>query len=168
MRQVDRLPCDHFLFGMVTCHSLTIMGGELKGDPLDLKMFESTRWQLEEANVADDTKYDLLFPTTVKPPKDASKLFSFRLRYTFLYSKMIFLYFLVEFNISDSENDDGTLNSMDIGIVREFTFTSSLQRMSVVTRKLMDKNFNVYCKGSPEMILTLCKPVSISYMVKIM
>lgn len=49
---------------------------------------------------------------------------------------------------------------MDIGIVREFSFTSSLQRMSVVTRKLMDKNFNVYCKGSPEMIQTLCKPVS--------
>lgn len=50
------------------------MNGEMKGDPLDLKMFESTGWQLEEANVADDTKYDLLFPTTVKPPKDASKL----------------------------------------------------------------------------------------------
>lgn len=74
MRQVDRLPYDHFLFGMVTCHSITIMSGELKGDPLDLKMFESTGWQLEEANVSDDTKYDLLFPTTVKPPKDASKL----------------------------------------------------------------------------------------------
>lgn len=50
-------------------------------------------------------------------------------------------------------------NDMDIGIVREFSFTSSLQRMAVVTRKLMDKNFNVYCKGSPEMIQTLCKPV---------
>lgn len=66
----------------------------------------------------------------------------------------------IEFNVSDSENDDGTINSMDIGIVREFSFTSSLQRMSVVTRKLTDKHFNVYCKGSPEMILTLCKPVS--------
>ncbi|KAJ6641943.1 putative cation-transporting ATPase W08D2.5, partial [Pseudolycoriella hygida] len=133
LREVDRLPYDHFLFGMVTCHSITIMNGELKGDPLDLKMFESTGWLLEEANVSDDTKYDLLFPTTVKPPKDA------------------------KFTVNNSENDDGTINSMDIGIVREFAFTSSLQRMSVVTRKLMDKNFNVYCKGSPEMILTLCK-----------
>lgn len=68
-----------------------------------------------------------------------------------------------EFTVSDSENDDGTMSSMDIGIVREFTFTSSLQRMAVVTRKLMDKNFNVYCKGSPEMILTLCRPVSTSF-----
>ncbi|KAG4079737.1 hypothetical protein HA402_014868 [Bradysia odoriphaga] len=142
MRQVDRLPYDHFLFGMVTCHSITIMNGEMKGDPLDLKMFESTGWQLEEANVSDDTKYDLLFPTTVKPPKDAGKFNQF-------------------FTVTEGDNYDGTLNSMDIGIVREFTFTSSLQRMSVITRKLMDKNFNVYCKGSPEMILTLCKPETI-------
>lgn len=71
LRQVDRLPNDHFLFGMVTCHSITIMNGELKGDPLDLKMFESTGWILEEANVADDTKYDLLFPTIVRPPRDS-------------------------------------------------------------------------------------------------
>lgn len=60
-------------------------------------------------------------------------------------------------NRSSSNSELG--NDMDIGIVREFSFTSSLQRMSVITRKLMDNHFNVYCKGSPEMILTLCKSV---------
>lgn len=69
LRQVERLPSDHLLYGMVTCHSITIMSGEMKGDPLDLKMFESTGWMLEEANVSDATKYDLLFPTIVRPPK---------------------------------------------------------------------------------------------------
>lgn len=68
LREVERLPNDHLLYGMATCHSITIMNGELKGDPLDLKMFESTNWILEEANISDDTKYDLLFPTTVRPP----------------------------------------------------------------------------------------------------
>ena len=29
---------------MATCHSLTIIEGELSGDPLDLKMFNSTNW----------------------------------------------------------------------------------------------------------------------------
>lgn len=36
---------------MATCHSLTIIDGELSGDPLDLKMFESTGWILEEPTV---------------------------------------------------------------------------------------------------------------------
>ena len=32
------------LAAMATCHSLTVIDGELTGDPLDLKMFESTDW----------------------------------------------------------------------------------------------------------------------------
>lgn len=72
LRDVERLPNDHLLYGMATCHSITIMNDELKGDPLDLKMFESTNWILEEANISDDTKYDLLFPTIVRPPKRLS------------------------------------------------------------------------------------------------
>lgn len=67
-------------------------------------------------------------------------------------------------NVQNKSSSSSELNGdMDIGIVREFSFTSSLQRMSVITRKLMDKHFNVYCKGSPEMILTLCKPVSTAF-----
>lgn len=53
---------------MVTCHSITQMDGALRGDPLDLKMFESTGWTLQEPeDVPDGHKYDLLFPTIVKP-----------------------------------------------------------------------------------------------------
>uniref|UniRef100_A0A336KNR9 CSON011784 protein n=1 Tax=Culicoides sonorensis TaxID=179676 RepID=A0A336KNR9_CULSO len=33
--------------------------------------------------------------------------------------------------------------------------------MSVITRRLCDQHFNVYCKGSPEMISTLCRPETI-------
>lgn len=135
LRQVDRLPSENLLFGMVTCHSITVMNGEMKGDPLDLKMFESTGWILEEANVSDDTKYDLLFPTIVRPPIRLSQI---------------------------DMNMEGNV-SLEIGIVREFSFTSSLQRMSVITRAITDTHFNVYCKGSPEMILTLCKPVSFEH-----
>lgn len=29
---------------LATCHSLTIIQGVLSGDPLDLKMFEATKW----------------------------------------------------------------------------------------------------------------------------
>lgn len=144
LKQIERLQFDHLLFGMVTCHSITLMKGEMKGDPLDLKMFESTGWKLEEANVSDDTKYDLLFPTVVKPPSNTAKGSQNQL------------------STNPSEQQLDALEfSHDIGIVREFSFTSSLQRMAVITRKISDKHFNVYCKGSPEMIATLCRPETI-------
>ena len=44
----------------------------------------------------------------------------------------------------------------EIGIIRQFTFSSSLQRMSVITRKLGEDHFNIYTKGAPEMIASLC------------
>ncbi|XP_037925344.1 probable cation-transporting ATPase 13A3 isoform X2 [Hermetia illucens] len=141
LKDVQRLPEDHFLYGMVSCHSITIMNGELKGDPLDLKMFESTGWILEEANIAENNKYDLLTPTVLKPPK-LGKSDSDR-----------------SLNLNDSV--DQILISNDIGVVREFSFASNLQRMSVITRRIGDDHFNVYCKGSPEMIQTLCRPESI-------
>ncbi|XP_019524963.3 polyamine-transporting ATPase 13A3-like [Aedes albopictus] len=138
LTQINRLPMtEHLLGGMVTCHSITFVNGEMRGDPLDLKIFESTGWILEEANVSDETKYDLLFPTIVKPPRGGSK---------------------DDLNL---ELDVAYDNSNDIGIVREFSFTSALQRMSVITRKLSDNHFNVYVKGSPEMISSLCKADSI-------
>uniref|UniRef100_A0A182PWE6 Cation-transporting ATPase n=1 Tax=Anopheles epiroticus TaxID=199890 RepID=A0A182PWE6_9DIPT len=138
LKDIGRLPMsDHLLFGMVTCHSITFVNGEMRGDPLDLKIFESTGWILEEANVSDETKYDMLFPTIVKPPRGDSR---------------------DELNL---ELDVAYDNSNDIGIVREFSFTSALQRMSVVTRKVSDNHFNVYVKGSPEMISSLCRPESI-------
>ncbi|OWF41075.1 probable cation-transporting ATPase 13A3 [Mizuhopecten yessoensis] len=50
-----------------------------------------------------------------------------------------------------------------LGIVRQFTFTSNLQRMSVIVSesgKGKDK-LMVYCKGAPEMIISLSKPESV-------
>ena len=32
------------LQGMACCHSLTLIGGEVKGDPLDCRMFQATKW----------------------------------------------------------------------------------------------------------------------------
>ena len=35
---------DPLVAAMATCHSLTILEGEITGDPLDQKMFEATNW----------------------------------------------------------------------------------------------------------------------------
>lgn len=38
------------------------------GDPLELRMFESTGWELLEPGQDDTSKYEQMMPTTVKPP----------------------------------------------------------------------------------------------------
>lgn len=49
----------------------------------------------------------------------------------------------------------------EIGIVRQFPFSSALQRMSVVARTLGDKRMDAYMKGAPEVIASLCKPETV-------
>lgn len=41
-----------FLYALATCHSLKMVDGVTIGDPLDVKMFEFTRWALDEGAVA--------------------------------------------------------------------------------------------------------------------
>ena len=156
IKQIDRLPCDNFLFGMVTCHSITVMNGKMMGDPLDLKMFESTGWSLEDPQAEPN---GMLQTTIVRQPKQSkchqpeeggeNQTPHIKERQS---------------SVDDLLSDVGLLNGEhvnDHGIVREFPFTSNLQRMSVVTRRLCEKNFNVYCKGSPEMLQQLCVPSSL-------
>uniref|UniRef100_A0AAY5ET80 Cation-transporting P-type ATPase N-terminal domain-containing protein n=1 Tax=Electrophorus electricus TaxID=8005 RepID=A0AAY5ET80_ELEEL len=47
--------------------------------------------------------------------------------------------------------------SYEIGIVRQFPFSSALQRMSVVVRLLGEKRMDAYLKGAPEVVASLCK-----------
>uniref|UniRef100_A0A8P0SRX7 Cation-transporting ATPase n=1 Tax=Canis lupus familiaris TaxID=9615 RepID=A0A8P0SRX7_CANLF len=44
-----------------------------------------------------------------------------------------------------------------IAILRQFPFSSSLQRMSVVTQLAGEDHFHVYVKGAPEMLAKFCK-----------
>nr|CAD7201549.1 unnamed protein product [Timema douglasi] len=132
---IDKMIYDDIIFGMVTCHSLTIIDGKLSGDPLDLKMFHSTGWLLEEPEVNDNSKFEMIFPTIVRPPKTNEPS-----------------------SHSKEEEYFSDKPPLEIGIVRQFPFSSSLQRMSVISRRLGASHFHVYCKGSPETILSLSIP----------
>uniref|UniRef100_A0A8C9SXN0 Polyamine-transporting ATPase 13A3 n=1 Tax=Scleropages formosus TaxID=113540 RepID=A0A8C9SXN0_SCLFO len=121
-----------FVACMATCHSLTKIEGELSGDPLDLKMFEATGWILEEATEEETSLHDHIMPTVVRPPKQLLP------------------------------NDTAVLcclpqSSYEIGIVRQFPFSSALQRMTVVARLLGEKRMDAYLKGAPEVVTSLCR-----------
>lgn len=144
---------------LASCHSLTIIDGKIVGDPLDLQMFEATGWVLEEPDVDDENKFDLLAPTVVRPPK--SKRLSPFNENTYGSSD--------EYPSSSSSTEDDLDKicetnrrcKKDVGILRQFPFSSSLQRMTVVTRQFSGNQFIVYTKGAPEKIASLCNPNTI-------
>lgn len=45
----------------------------------------------------------------------------------------------------------------EIGLVQQYQFSSTLQRMSIVCRELGNSSFEVFVKGSPEMIISLSR-----------
>jgi cation-transporting ATPase 13A3/4/5 len=64
-----QLPSEQFLEAMATCHSLTIVNGTTIGDPLDVKMYESTQWLFDEKETQVD---DTLVAAILTPPKKDS------------------------------------------------------------------------------------------------
>uniref|UniRef100_A0A671Z3R9 Polyamine-transporting ATPase 13A3 n=1 Tax=Sparus aurata TaxID=8175 RepID=A0A671Z3R9_SPAAU len=128
----ENLVKSQFVACMATCHSLTKIEGQLSGDPLDLKMFEATGWILEEATEEETSLHNRIMPTVVRPPKQL----------------------LPPEPVASPEQD---MSAYEIGIVRQFPFSSALQRMSVVARRLGEKRMDAYTKGAPEVVASLCK-----------
>uniref|UniRef100_A0A673YDB7 Polyamine-transporting ATPase 13A3 n=1 Tax=Salmo trutta TaxID=8032 RepID=A0A673YDB7_SALTR len=134
----ESLVKSQFVACMATCHSLTKIDGQLSGDPLDLKMFEATGWILEEATEEETSLHDRIMPTVVRPPKQLMPPEP------------------VMSPEQDMELYDLSL-AYEIGIVRQFPFSSALQRMCVVARLLGEKRMDAYLKGAPEVVASLCK-----------
>ncbi|TRY64847.1 hypothetical protein DNTS_028716 [Danionella cerebrum] len=130
-----------FVSCMASCHSLTKIEGHLSGDPLDLKMFQATGWILVEATEEETAHHDRIELTYVKPPNQLlppAPAIS------------------TEQDMELSEFYELSASYM-IGIVRQFSFSSALQRMSVVVRLIGERRMDAYLKGAPEVVASLCK-----------
>ena len=67
-----------------------------------------------------------------------------------------------------SQSEQGTASGssrFDLGIVRQFPFTSALQRASVIVKLYQSapKELLVFLKGAPETVAKLCEPGSIPH-----
>ncbi|XP_053566183.1 polyamine-transporting ATPase 13A3 [Bombina bombina] len=133
----ESLVKSQFVACMATCHSLTKIDGVLSGDPLDLKMFEAIGWILDEATEEETALHNRIMPTVVQPPKQP----------------------VTEHKPAASQEMElfELPTSYEIGIVRQFPFSSALQRMAVVARVLGEKRMDAYVKGAPEVVASLCK-----------
>ncbi|XP_075882628.1 polyamine-transporting ATPase 13A2 isoform X2 [Nelusetta ayraudi] len=123
------LPPGPMLWGLACCHTVTLMKGQPLGDPLELKMVESTGWSQEEPD-GDGSAADAEFGghrvlAVMRPPPPPSS--------------------------------QGTGASEAMAIVQRFPFSSALQRMSVVAVERHGRSAFAFIKGSPEMVASLCQ-----------
>jgi predicted P-type ATPase len=131
-----------FMECLASCHTITKVDGKLVGDPIDVKMFNACGWSFNE-NLENLENFDPLISSYLRPPgeKDLKEKLSC---------------------INDIEDEEIILKShYELGVVKQFEFSSKLQRMSVLTKNVNEPFFKVFCKGSPEKIKELCNPSTI-------
>ncbi|KAK2463191.1 hypothetical protein APHAL10511_004846 [Amanita phalloides] len=131
-----------FLHAMATCHSLQSVDGNIIGDPLDVKMFEFTKWALEEGRDSGIgaikskgvvVEQAALVRTVVRPPGSG------------------------EFRVEDAlKATTKHAHFLELGVIRTFDFVSTLRRMSVVVKRLKSNSMEIYVKGAPEVMVDIC------------
>ncbi|KAF4020869.1 hypothetical protein G4228_012718, partial [Cervus hanglu yarkandensis] len=99
---------------------------------------------LEEATEEETALHNRIMPTVVRPPKQLLPESAPAGNQEMVWNCLIILSAVYE-----------------IGIVRQFPFSSALQRMCVVARVLGDRKMDAYMKGAPEVIAGLCKPETV-------
>ena len=151
------LPLDSPLVqAMATCHSLIRLKGELTGNPLDVKLFEAIGWVRTDAlHLSRDSPTSIIFtqeltensqggvnpdygmatPTLVSPPKHSRGGAG-----------------------GGRGHKVNAPSNLEIAVLKTYPFDSAVQRMTVITKKKGSPVFNVYVKGAPEKVASLCRP----------
>ncbi|NXH35649.1 AT132 ATPase, partial [Myiagra hebetior] len=128
-----RLPAGALLWALAACHAVSPLRGQLVGDPVDLKMLESTGWRLEmteeeeeEGELPAFQQFRMKVLAVVRPPPE-------------------------------EEQPQDRKHRAPVGILRRFPFSSSLQRMSVLAMLPGEASAHAFVKGAPEMVASLCR-----------
>ncbi|KAJ2093025.1 hypothetical protein IW138_000739 [Coemansia sp. RSA 986] len=150
------------LHALTTCHAVKLVDGVYVGDPLDVKMFESTGWVLDE----DDDNCEQLIAQKTAGHGFGSHLQSPEPLVGGLSSpgndkaakRMMPVPVVVRPPNSDRFTLDraGSANVYELGIIRTFDFSASLRRQAVIAKRLGARYNEVYVKGAPEAIRELC------------
>ena len=143
----------YFMECLATCHSVTKINDENKGNSIDIKIFNDVNWIYDSINV--NAKANDQFE--VKPKK---------------YFKITEeQYFLKNKNIENNDNIfckntiDNELNSYKLKVIYRSHFESRNQSMSVIVKNNFNNSIRLYIKGAPEKIIMQCldKSIPINY-----
>ena len=126
---------------LACCHCLTYVKEKLIGDPIDVKMFESTGWVMKEnSNTGTEVNANPLVLNYIRPKNEEDIVVPYQDNY----------------NVEEKLK-----NRYEIAVVKRFDFSSKLQRMTVIGKNINENFFKIFCKGSPEKIKELCDPSTI-------
>jgi cation-transporting ATPase 13A2 len=152
---------------LATCHSLKHVHDKLIGDPIDLKMFEFSGWELEENDPSGIAM--MMVSAIVRPPTETVAVFNFEtlLRHeTAINTNTTTTTTTTNTPTTNTPTNTNTTTTnttpppvllpFELGIIRSFEFQSELKRMSVIVKNLASDTMDFYVKGAPETIANMC------------
>ena len=140
-KNINKDLLQYYVECLACCHCLTYVKEKLIGDPIDVRMFESTGWVMKEnSNPGSDVNPNPLVLNYIRPKNEEDIVVPYQDNY----------------NVEEKLK-----NRYEIAVVKRFDFSSKLQRMTVIGKNINENFFKVFCKGSPEKIKELCDPSTI-------
>ncbi|KAJ3183794.1 hypothetical protein HDU87_005910 [Geranomyces variabilis] len=171
---------------MATCHSIKVVHDELIGDPMDLKMFEFTGWHIEEGAAPKSTSRT----ASATPERPGSAAPARKAAEAAAPSVIVRPPDVVEHNRAEWGDKPERKCFTELEVIKSFEFLSTLRRMSVIIRRSRyrqdpaaaassapsgggggggepvgrlpgDRQFEVFVKGAPEIMRSICVPDSL-------
>ncbi|XP_007440981.1 cation-transporting ATPase 13A2 [Python bivittatus] len=135
VRELRRLTDGPLLRCLATCHTLSLFGDQPVGDPVDLRVLESTGWSLVE---------------TEGPEVEACLASDFGTRALLVMTPPLL-----------REQPPSVKHAVPMAVLCRFPFSSALRRMSVLGKAPGNSPVEAFMKGAPETVVSLCKRESV-------
>uniref|UniRef100_A0A8C5RYI8 ATPase cation transporting 13A2 n=1 Tax=Laticauda laticaudata TaxID=8630 RepID=A0A8C5RYI8_LATLA len=135
IHELRRLDDGPLLRCLATCHTLSLLGDQPIGDPVDLRMVESTGWSLVETEGPEvkaclEQDFGTGALLVMAPPLLREQL-------------------------------PGMKHPIPVAVLHRFPFSSALRRMSVLGKGPGHSPVEAFMKGAPETVAGLCKKESV-------
>jgi cation-transporting ATPase 13A3/4/5 len=138
----------YFMECLATCHSVTKINDQNKGNSIDIRIFNDVNWIYDSINV----KAKVNDQFEVKPKK-----------YFKITEEKYFVnnYIFNKLNGIDNFSNEDDQNAYKLKVIYRSHFESRNQSMSVIVKNNFNETIRLFIKGAPEKIIVQCMKRSI-------